>query len=421
MTDEKVFDNENYIQEQLRRIDDLDERRFAKQLLIESLGEAVAWSEKKYVALEQRIQSELELPWGHFHVFMTVIEQKDYDPISTFWFPVREEDVKKQQAETFETVYLAAEEKVCKAFLEMGTLTGVCEATGETVSFKIRPSERYWQSMDRLYRLFISNHVPWQTVHMGHMERFFDLIPETEEGQAAGTDWVIQDDVWNMYVRRGMMLLWNIRQSAVHSREYRVPCIDEVFYEHVFYLPQEEETEDGYLVDAVEDILSIRYEQNRIVLKTKAETLEDIKVYRLGQGEPEQSAGYRFPVLSNQRKDSLSARYSHRMGNFIQTPAELKRKVEEMADGYRISLTGYEILDRAEEAFLEGDMNSFTGVRLFTDDQRKILLLRFQAYEREREDYLYESQVRYILSQLQMEFLEYKCMGILEGENQDGR
>lgn len=421
MTDEKVFDNENYIQEQLRRIDDLDERRFAKQLLIESLGEAVAWSEKKYAALEQRIQSELELPWGHFHVFMTVIEQKDYDPINTFWFPVREEDVKKQQAETFETVYLAAEEKVCKAFLEMGTLTGVSEATGENIRFKIRRSDRYRQSMDRLYRLFISNHVPWQTVHMGHMERFFDLIPETEEGQAAGTDWVIQDDVWNMYVRRGMMLLWNIRQSAVHSREYRVPCIDEVFYEHVFYLPQEEETEDRYLVDAVEDILSIRYEQNRIVLKTKAETLEDIKVYRLGQGEPEQSAGYRFPVLSNQRKDSLSARYSHRMGNFIQTPAELKRKVEEMADGYRISLTGYEILDRAEEAFLEGDMNSFTGVRLFTDDQRKILLLRFQAYEREREDYLYESQVRYILSQLQMEFLEYKCMGILEGENLDGR
>ncbi|MDE7199511.1 MAG: hypothetical protein K2O15_11600 [Lachnospiraceae bacterium] len=421
MTDEKDFHYQNYIQEQLKRIDDLDERRFAKQLLTESLGRAIAWSEEKYAALERRIQNELDVPWRYFHVCMTVIEKTDYDPINTFWLPVCEEDTKKIQGQSCETVYLAADEQSCKEFLKMDTLTGVCEATGETVSFKIRPSERYWQSMDRLYRLFISNHVPWQTVHMGHMERFFDLIPETEEGQAAGTDWVIQDDMWNMYVRRGMMLLWNIRQSAVHSREYRVPCIDEVFYEHVFYLPQEEETEDGYLVDAVEDILSIRYEQNRIVLKTKAETLEDIKVYRLGQGEPEQSAGYRFPVLSNQRKDSLSARYSHRMGNFIQTPAELKRKVEEMADGYRISLTDYEILDRAEEAFLEGDMNSFTGVRLFTDDQRKILLLRFQAYEGEREDYLYESQVRYILSQLQMECLEYRCMGILEGENQDGR
>ena len=421
MIDEKGFDYENYIQEQLKQIDDLDERRFAKQLLTESLGRAITWSEGKYAALEQRIQNELDLPWRYFHVCMTVIDKKDYDPINTFWFPVCEEDTKKTQEQSCETVYLAADEKTCKEFMKMGTLKGVSESTGEPVLFKIRLSERYWQSMDRLYSLFISNQVPWQTVHMGYMERFFDLIPMTEEGQAAGTDWVIQDERWGKTVRRGMMLLWNIRQTDVHSREYRVPCLDEVFYEHVFYLPQEEETEDGYLVDAPGDILSIRYEQNRIILKTKEETLENIVVYRLGQAEPEQSAGYRFPVLSNRRKDSLAARYSHRMGHFIQTPAELRRKVEEMTDGYRIILIGYEILDRVEEEFLEGDMNSFTGVRLFTDDKRKILLFRFGADEREQEDYLYESQVRYVLSGLQMEFLEYRCMGVLEGGYGDGR
>ncbi len=421
MIDEKAFDYENYIQEQLRRIDDLDERRFARELLTEGLGKAIAWSEERYAALEQRIQNELDLPWKYFHVCMTVIDRKDYDPINTFWFPVCVEDGKKNQEQFCETIYLAANERICKEFIQMGTLTGVSEATGENVSFRIVPSQKYRKSMEKLYRLFTGNHVPWQTVHMGHMERFFDLIPMTEEGKAAGTDWVIQDEKWEKPVKRGMMLLWNIRQFAVHSREYRVPCMDEVFYEHVFYLPQGEETEDGYLVDAAEAILSIRYEMNRIVIKTKEETLEDIAVYRLGQGEPEQSTGYRFPVLSNRRKDSLAARYSHRMGNFIQTPAELSRKVEEMSDRYRISLLGYEILNRAEETFLEGDMNSFTGVRLFTDDQRKILLFRFQADEGARDDYLYESQVRYILSQLQMEFLEYRCMGMIKGENKDGR
>lgn len=421
MIDEKGFDYENYIQEQLRQIDDLDERRFAKELLTESLGKMIAWSEEKYTALEQRIQKELDLPWRYFHVCMTVIDRKDYDPINTFWFPVCEGDEKKIREQSHETVYLEADEQSRKAFAAMDMLTGVNETTGESFPFKIVPSQKYRESMDKLYRIFTSNHVPWQTVHMGHMERFFDLIPLTEDGKMPDADWVIQDDRWKAKIKRGMMLLWNIPQEAVSSREYRVPCIDEVFYEHTFFLQQEEKTEDGYLVDAAEDILSIRYEQNRIVLKTREQALENITVYRLGQGEPEQSAGYRFPVLSNRRKDSLSARYSHRMGNFIQTPAELKRKVEEMADGYRISLLGYEILDRAEEEFLEGDMNSFTGVRLFTDDQRKILLLRFGADEREQGDYLYESQIRYILSGLQMEFLEYRCMGVLEGGYGDGR
>lgn len=416
MIDEKAFDYENYIQKQLRQIDDLDERRFAKQLLMESLGRMIAWSEEKYAALEQRIQNELDLPWRNYNVCMTVIDRKDYDPINNFWFPVCEEDIKKKREQSYETIYLAADEKVCREFLEMGILTGTSEDTGESIRFKIRRSDRYQQSMERLYRLFTGNHVPWQTVHMGHMERFFDLIPITEEavdGQKTEKVWTIQDSKWAGYINRGMILLWNIRQFAVHSREYRVPCIDEVFYEHVFYLPQEQESEDGYLVEAGEAILSVRNEKNKIVLKTKAETLEDITVYRLCQGEPEQSAGYQYPVLSNCRKDNLAARYSQQTGNFIQTPLELSRKVEEMADGYQIRVLGYEILDRAEKEYLAGDMNSFTGVRLFSNDNRKILLVRIQAEERCREDYLYESQVRYILSQLQLEFLEYRCMGVV--------
>lgn len=412
--DERTFDYENYIQEQLRRIDNLDERRFAKQLLLESLGKMIAWSQQKYDALEQRIQKELDISWKHFHVCMTVIDRKDYDPINNFWFPVCEEDVKKKQASACETIYLAGNEKVCRDFLEMGILQGISKDTGESIRFQIRPSDKYLGSMCKLYKLFTSNHVPWQTVHMGHMERFFDLIPLTEDGQITETDWIIQDEKWADYIRRDVILLWNIRQFTVHSREYRVPCIDEVFYEHVFYLPREQKSEDGYLVDAAEAILSIRYEQNRIVLKTKEETLEDIAVYRLYQGNPEQSAGYRYPVLSNRRKDNLSARYSQQTGNFIQTPLELKRKVEEMTDGYQMQVIGYEILDGVEKDYLEGDMNSFTGVRLFTSDTRKILLLRIKAKERYQEEYLYEAQIRYILSQLQLEFLEYRCMGSLE-------
>ena len=219
MVNEKTFDYENYIQEQLRRIDDLDERRFAKKLLMESLGKVIAWSEQKYAALEKRVQNELDLPWKYFHVCMTVIDKKDYDPINSFWFPVCEEDVKKKREQSYETIYLAADEKVCGEFLNMGTLTCINEATGESFRFKIRRSDRYRRSMDKLYRLFTGNHVPWQTIHMGHVERFFDLIPMTEEGsdgQTTENDWTIQDDKWAKYIRRDMMLLWNIRQFDVH-------------------------------------------------------------------------------------------------------------------------------------------------------------------------------------------------------------
>ena len=54
MVDEKRFDYENYIQERLREIGDLDERREAKALLAEGLGRMAAWSEERYASLEEQ-------------------------------------------------------------------------------------------------------------------------------------------------------------------------------------------------------------------------------------------------------------------------------------------------------------------------------------------------------------------------------
>ena len=412
MIEEKQFDYENYIQKRLKDIDDLEERRFAKELLLEDLGKVLKWTEGKYDALEQRVQNELDVPWKYFNVFMTIIDKTDYDPINPFWFPVCEEDVQKNDKEICETIYLEAEEAVCKEFMEQQTLTGIDEETGEHVCFRIEKSRKYQESMEKLYALFTGNHVPWQTVHMGHIERFFDLIPMGDLTEKA--EGMLRYGEWDRYIRQGKMMLWNIQKMSVRTGEYRIPCIDEVFYEHIVYLPEEKAEEDGYLVESGDDILSMRYEKKKILLKASKETLEDVSIYRLHQKEPEQSLGYDYPILSNCKKDNLSTRYSQQTGNFIQTPLELYRKIEEMAGGYGIGILGYEIVDRVEGNYLSGDMNSFTGVRLFSHDNRKILLIRIGKEEQNQADYLYEAQVRYILSQLQMEFLEYRCMGSVE-------
>ncbi len=63
---EKQFDYKTYINKRLKEIDDLEERRFAKELLLESLGNVLDWTEKKYKALEERVQKELAMPWDSF-------------------------------------------------------------------------------------------------------------------------------------------------------------------------------------------------------------------------------------------------------------------------------------------------------------------------------------------------------------------
>lgn len=416
MIEEKRFDYENYIQKHLKEIDNLDERKFAKELLLEGMGNVFAWAEKKYEALEQRMQNELDVPWKYFNVYMTIIDKADYDPINPFWFPVCEEDVKKNVGQEYETIYLAADEETCRKFRECRILTGTDRETGETVRFRIEQSKKYQQGIEALYALFTSNHVAWQALHLGHLERFYDLIPEEETpmDKASGNGKrAFQYGEWDKYIQTEKILLWNVEKKPVHSSEYRMPCIDEVFYEHVFYLPEEQTSGDGYLIEAGGDILSMRYEDKKIVLKTEKASMENVFLYKLHQKEAAKSIGYHYPVLSNYRKDSMAIRYLQQTGNFLQSPMELQRKITELSGSYHINVLDYEITTCAEGRLLNGDMNAFTGTKIFGKDKRSILLLKIQREEQTGEDYLYESQIRYLLSVLQMEFLEYRCAGVL--------
>ena len=208
-----------------------------------------------------------------------------------------------------------------------------------------------------------------------------------------------------------MIPLWNIKKMSLSSREYRFPCIDRAVYEHIFYLEEGEDVPDGYLVEMDGEIISVRYEKERLLLKTESEALEDVSVYRLNQGKDREGYNYRYPVLANRAGMGFAARYLNQVGNFIQTPMELYRKIEELSGDYHIRLERCRIIEPGEERFLEGDMNGFAGEKIFLADKRKVLLFEIRR-EREKEDYLYESQVRYMLSQMQMEFLEYRCAGV---------
>ena len=297
MTEEKEFDYENYIKRRLREIDDLDERRYAKELLLGSLGELAAWTEAKYKALEQRIREDLDNPWKGFQTAMTVIDRADYDPINPFWRPVCGEDLKPPKGSGRMTVYLMADDAACQRFMEQGTVYAADRETGQQLCYSIVQPERYQMCMERLYTLFIRNHVPWQTVQTGQLERFFDLVPDETVPDKAQP--VFQWGDFSSCVQEDIIPLWNMQEKVLQSQEFRHPCIDEVVYEHVYYVGEYGNSTDGCLVDAGENVRSIRYEKNKVILQTGREIPGDISVCRLYQGDRGNSYGYHYPVLSN--------------------------------------------------------------------------------------------------------------------------
>ena len=85
---ESITDLQQHIRKRLTEIEDLGERKDAREILLEGLVPIFELMEKRYLDLENQIKREIEIPNEKYAVSMTVITQKDYDPINGTLYPV---------------------------------------------------------------------------------------------------------------------------------------------------------------------------------------------------------------------------------------------------------------------------------------------------------------------------------------------
>ncbi|EHI57169.1 hypothetical protein [Hungatella hathewayi] len=421
------FDFHSYIEKQLRMIDDLDERKYAKRLLLEGMEKMIRCMDERYEQLEQRIYHEIEISDNHYEVAMTVIKRQDYDPTNPTLFPVVEEDIDGSVPEMLEqdtkksyvgTVYLEQSEKECRRFEGQRFYHGFAIVNGKEciARFRVARANRYREKMEQLYQLFQDNEVPWKTVNTGHLDKFYDIFMEVEsltEGNNDGTPerTEVHFGEFEPCVRREVVPVWNIETIKFNCTQFMVPCVDDVYFEHEFMLSGGDER-DGYLIHFNEDILEIRHEMEKIIIKAKVETYENWSAFRIAQAEPVMSLGYDFPILSNHRRDTFLRRYAERTGVSLMTKTDLFRRIMELDIQDYIEISDYEIRDTIEEESFGEGMNWFVQDELFPMESRRILLLKFRAVS--FGNYLNDAMIRFVVSQMQMEINEYRCVGVME-------
>ena len=85
---ETIADLRQHIRKRLAEIDDLEERKAAKEILLEGLIPVFEHMEKRYLNLENQIRREIHVSNEKYAVAMTVIEAENYDPINGTLYPV---------------------------------------------------------------------------------------------------------------------------------------------------------------------------------------------------------------------------------------------------------------------------------------------------------------------------------------------
>ncbi len=417
---EYPFDFKRYIEERLREIDDLDERRFAKQVLLEGLGKAIQMNEKRYLSLEQRIFQETEPDVNCYETAMTVIDREAYDPTNETLFPVCREDLKEEQLSGqlstekerwLGTVFLKGTESELKSFAQTERFSGSKNTKDDPkpVFVHVRPAGRYRKAIEDLYRMFLDNGIPWETINTAYLDRFFDVYTEANQQVCCMDEITVDFKQYKENIRFGMLPLWNVKRLTFDNMDFMEPGIDGIYYEHEFLLPEDMEG-NGCLIQGNEDIMEIRHEAGKIILKSAKENYEDWQAIYFIQKEPVHSLNYDEPILTNRKKDSFLRRLSCKTGKTLLTKTDLFRRIMELETGEYMQVERYEIRESTEEYPAMESMNWFIQSEVFLMDSRRILCLFFKA---RKSDYLNESMMRFALSRLQMEINEYRLAGVM--------
>lgn len=409
---ESIADLQQHIRKRLVEIDDLEERKAAREILLEGLVPIFELTEKRYLDLEDQIRREIEIPIEKYAVSMTVIKRRDYDPINGTLYPVSPELLseadkgKEQQAGKPYLIYFTGGYSSKKEFEEKGEFRGSDE-NGNMHTVKVQKAGCYQKALMDLYQVFAYNKIYWTTVNTGYLDRFYEVYSD-EETDVTGLN--IDFGCFEEAVKNDMLLLWNIERFTFQCRKFMVPCIDEKYYEHELEL-KNYDPDSGYMLGVNEDVLKIRHEKDKIYMTSLKESFQNWEAYRFIGGIDTSSHGYTYELLSNSRKSSFFQNYVGNQKGVLNSRTELFWMVQSFENNQYVNLEECEVLEKAPQSCLEGDMNPFLGDTVFPMETRKILALYFG---RKGQDTRFcEDMVRFFVSQIQLSVCEYKCVGIL--------
>ena len=416
------FDIKKYVKDRLSEIKDEDEYALAKSVLYDGLYRMSEVFEERYRSLYKKVYDELESKEESYEIAILLLS-KNENVFLRMFFPIsdsdvledKEKNVKEDYSESkdlIKTVYLNATDTVCKEFLqEKISISFTNNGEKHTLSVQPKKALRYRKEVGRLHETFSHNGHRWNTVNTAYLDRFFDidLSKLPQNARDVEVDYGKYADI----IEEELYPVWNIEKNVFKSSTFLSPSKDGLYYEREMVKQRDKEI-ILRLVQKTEGMVGIRQEEEKIIVKTYEESYSDLEGYHIFDiryTKEELPIG----LISNKRKEGMIGRLLNKTKEKIHTEAEIERIIEELDIKEYVSLKSCERVparkEFSEKSRILPDMNNFSSSDFPLTDESPKLVLRFL---RNSDSDLCEAMVRYAVSQLQISFDEYICIGVLE-------
>ena len=424
-------DMEEIIKNEVNQISGLKERVAFKDIVEQVFLSLYETNQEMYRVLEERVMEELAFDINRYRICTGVVERELVDRSHHLLLPMRESDLFRQEYDALKLTQTLREEGQCHIktlflecdYIQLEKLLNKKKTTGKIITergeypaeFSLRRNTDYLEEIAHLYEVFTGNGVRWQTVNAPYLYKFVDICLTGEFPDFPADEHItdIQPDLeeFSDWAREGYVPLWNVRKLKLASVGFPVPCEDHKNFEHIISI-REYGNEHIYLIDDDRHIYNVRQLENRLVVMGEEAEASKWDVYMIISGENRKFERFTYPVMTNQRKKGFMECFFRRQGMSIRTGAELIRFIREFDVEEYLEYEGYELTDRQEGPEETYSMNGFILDEIRDNEYRKCLLLKFRG--KEKHSFLLRDIMSYVVSEVQMMYPEYMCVGTLK-------
>ena len=414
---EDGFQYKKYIEEQLLKIDNLEERSRVRAAVEDMLLPFYEHVEESYKQLEEKLFDARNEYHGSFQLF-TAIEARDkIDITDKSMFPMRMQDMEDSNIlveDLLQSIKQGNEYKIYSVFVqadyaqirELEHIRRTFRAVIRTedgeypATVRLQRNYEYINMIKELYQEFQNNGIQWKTVCAPYLHKIFDVhivsaeCPENERIEEIN----IFFEEYEPFIKYHYVPLWNIRQFSVKTSVYPSFCLDRIHYEHCIFgtrLVQE----NDYLVAGRMRLWNITRRDGDLYIECDEKESYEWTLREFCY-EP-RNRYYELPVMKNEKTES---------GRYICTIAEAKRYVEELDCGAYIELkdVNQKPHQQKDETY---DCDAFIIDEIRKSEHAPDLYFEFTPCD--KESILTRDMMSYAVSKMQLIYPEYHCKGIL--------
>lgn len=428
-----VEEMKEIIQREIQSIDSLKERVAFKELMEGVFLSLYETNLQMYEGLERRIKEEADYDADSFHIKTGIVEREYFDASHHLLSPMEEEDAAEKSYDMKEILTAVKEDGaflLMKAMLHCDYLEirrlwedpPVFEGMIETdepkqewkIEVQLRENKDYLNRIAYLYRLFVKNGIPWQTVNASYFYKMADVVvtglPEEITGAERIRQVTIQFGEYSRIVQKDVIPVWNIKKLVMEGVGFPVPCEDHVSFEHLISL-HEYGADNAYLVDDDREIRSISQTGERLRIISGASEAKKWNVYCIRASKEQKIDRYTYPVLGNKRAGGFAEKYQAKWNQSIRTKTQLLHFLKGFGLEDYVQYQDCQVAGEFPGKRETYSMNPFITDELRNREAQEKLILFFRPGP--RETWLQRDILSFLVSEVQRIYPEYDCGGVL--------